>query len=257
MNQDIFEACQLCETIENMVSFTINESPINGDTSVGNRLCLLCKKSAVIAQGVILWARELASGSDFIASASYVTLTPCILGIARLIAKAHRFTRRAVLDLGIIILKHKLASSRERSYQQSQSLKEQCIRLLVWLIALGEAPSTFSSLARVVSEDDSIVDASLIRYFITACLQIICVSDEPTMRKFSISFITTMCNLLCMKQFSDALNSTYFDIKTKVMLNRLLEIFLSTAKTKATKITAKDRLKLLKLKELYNIKSEG
>ena len=217
-------ASQLCESIENMVSFSVTESPNESDSSVGSKLCFLCIKRASISSGVIMWAHELASGPDFVASASYATLTPSILSVARIIAKRHKHVRPTILDLAIMFLNHKFASSREISYQQSKALKEQCLRLLIWLISLGEAPSTLTAVMRVLKDEDgTALDASLIRYFVTSCLEVIHLDTTS----FSVPFIISMSNLLCAQLCIDALMTNYFEIENKQKLAKLIHKFAS------------------------------
>lgn len=234
-----------------MVSFTVTEEPDKDDMSVGNKLCLLCNKSSIIACGVVMWARELANGSEFVASASYATLTPSILSIARLIAKRHQYVRSFVLELAMIFLNHKFASSREISYQQSKALKEQCIRLLIWLIALGEAPSTFSAMTNVLEEEEgSVLDASLIRYFVIACLEIIPIKTTDEHKLKSLPLIVSMSKFLCTKACVEALMTNYFELQNRKKLSLLIHTFTSVGSNEIDFRGSKHSV--LKLAEVYN-----
>lgn len=238
-------ACDLCESIENMISFSVAENPTKDDSSSGHRLCYLCIKFPAVAQGVLLWAVGLATGDDFVSSASYATLTPCILGIARVIAKSHRSARTSVTDLATVFLKQKVASSREMSYQQSKSLKEQCIRLMIWLIVLGEAPSVFTTIKEIIKSNESILDSSLLRYFISGVLEVLGVGRVQTL-EISQSTAITLSRLLCLKYCSRALNAAYFEYKANL---HLLLRYLVKKRVESTEYLSLS----LTLKKVYSI----
>ncbi|KAL7466366.1 hypothetical protein ACHAXS_006667 [Conticribra weissflogii] len=118
--QIILKGSQLCEQVESMVSFTVLDSTENTAGSIGRQLSALCIKHAVIAQGVLIWAKELASGSEFITTAGYSTVSPCILSLARLISIYHPLARSNVLNLALVFLGH---SNSDISHQKMQSIK--------------------------------------------------------------------------------------------------------------------------------------
>jgi hypothetical protein len=102
------------------VSFIAIDSVENTDGSVGRQLSALCIKYSVIAQGVLIWAKELASGAEFVTTAGYPTLSPCILSLVRLICVYHPLARPSVLDLALVFMGH---SNSEISHQKMQSIK--------------------------------------------------------------------------------------------------------------------------------------
>lgn len=103
-----------------MVSFTVLDKVETSYGSVGMQLSAMCMKYAAIAEGAIIWAKELASGSDFVTTAAYPTLSPCILSLVRLICIYHPLARPSVLEVALIFMGH---SNREISHQKMQSIK--------------------------------------------------------------------------------------------------------------------------------------
>lgn len=116
-----------------MVSFTVLDSTENTAGSTGRQLSALCIKYPVIAQGVLIWAKELASGSEFITTAGYPTVSPCILSLARLISIYHPLARNGVLDLALVFLGH---SNSDISHQKMQSIKVCLFRWNCCFVAL-------------------------------------------------------------------------------------------------------------------------
>lgn len=102
------------------MSFTVLDRIEGSNGSVGRQLSAMCIKHAVVAEGALLWAKELASGPDFVTTAAYPTLSPCILSLARLICIHHPTARPAVLEVTLIFMSH---SNREISHQKMQSIK--------------------------------------------------------------------------------------------------------------------------------------
>lgn len=123
-----------------MVSFTVLDKAEASHGSVGMHLSAMCMKYAAIAEGAMIWAKELASGSDFVTTAAYPTLSPCILSLARLICIYHPMTRPAVLEVSLIFMGH---SNREISHQKMQSIKASFNALLISLVP-GPYLITFS-----------------------------------------------------------------------------------------------------------------
>jgi hypothetical protein len=68
------EGSQLCEQLENMVSFLVTTEAAKRKTAAslnpGEQLCALAVKCAPVSQGVALWAREITKSSDFVILAS-------------------------------------------------------------------------------------------------------------------------------------------------------------------------------------------
>jgi len=167
MSQIILKASQLCEQLENMVSFTVLDSIDNAATkegSIGRQLSALCIQHPAVASGVVVWMKELASGSEFVSTASYPTISPCILSLARLISIYHPLTRPGVLEISLLFMSH---SNREISHRKMESIKEQCLRLMLWLSAQGLVLDVISALSW------SDMDSALIRYFFMGILEIV------------------------------------------------------------------------------------
>ena len=102
------------------MSFTVLDSVENTDGSIGRQLSAMCIKYAVIAQGALIWAKELVNGSEFVTTAGYPTLSPCILSLARIICIYHPLARPSVLELSLIFMGH---SNSDISHQKMQSIK--------------------------------------------------------------------------------------------------------------------------------------
>lgn len=209
ISQVILKASQCCESLENMVSFTVLDSVTNTETSVGRQLSALSIQHAVIAQGVMLWTKELASGSDFVSTASYPTISPCILSLARLVCRYHPLTRPAALEVALIFMTH---SNREISHRKMESIKEQCIRLMLWLSTQGLSIDVISALA------SSEMDSALVRYFFTGILEIV----QPP---FSLAFVRALGGLMLKKTFVESLQSNHFEEMKKEKIVQLIKIF--------------------------------
>lgn len=218
LTRNLLEGSRLCEALENMVSFLVStpEGLSNGGgesstESPGQQLCQLAMKCAPVAQGVAIWAREVTKGNEFVSSASYPTLSPSILSLMRIIFLRHPFTRDDTMDVAMCFLTH---SNSEISYQKMNSIKEQSMRLLLFLCTRGEAPMVLGEFTRLVS-GTAHLDASLIRYFVSGLLQ---VAAAP----FSIPFVRLLCRLLKGPAASEAIKTSYFDDDSKKLLNRVI-----------------------------------
>jgi len=224
LTEMLMKGSQLCEQLENMVSFivTTDQNKTNVATmSPGEQICNLAVKCAPISQGVAMWAREITKGTDFVNSASYASISPNIMTLVRVIYLYHPFTRDDVCQVALQFLKH---YNSEVVYQTMNSLKEQSLRLLLYLCTKGEAPSVFDELIKLLKEPGrSSLDASLIRYFISGLLEI---ASPP----FSIPFIRSLMNLLKAPASVDAVKATYFDKDSK---NRLI-LIMNYLKTKTS-----------------------
>ncbi len=211
----LLKGSQLCEQLENMVSFivTSDSTTLNGTaTSPGEQICSLAVKCAPISQGVAMWAREITRGGEFVSSASYASISPNIMTLVRIVYMYHPFTRDDVCHVAFQFLKH---ANSEVVYQTMNSLKEQSLRLLLFLCTRGEAPIVFDKFIKLLKDPGrSSLDASLIRYFISGLLEI---ARPP----FSIPFIRSFMILLKSPASVDALKATYFDKDSK---NRLTAI---------------------------------
>jgi hypothetical protein len=212
----ISEGSQLCEKLESMVSFIVaTDAKKKGAPSTpGELLCALASTCPVIADGVIIWATEVTSGNEFIESASYPTISPSIMSLIRIIAIKHPFTRRDALEVAIGFLKH---SNSEISYQTMNGIKEQALRLLIFIAVKGEGPTVLRRVGELVGQPGSSpLDASLVRYFIGGLLEVI---KAP----FSIPFVRALSGLLKTPSCMEAIKSEYFESENQKRLTVLME----------------------------------
>lgn len=244
----ILNGCQLVEKVENMVSFVVTEDVSEKEwdsLSVGRQLSSLCIKHAIVAQGFLLWATEHCAGNKFAETAPYPTLAPGILGLARIIGKHHPFSRRQVMNLALIFLKH---YNRDISYEKTTILKQQCLRLLLFLTTQGLAIDVFNTVdTKIRKHASSEIDFSLMRYFVGGALEII----RPPV---SVPFVRSMGKMLSAKLCVDALNSQYFDTKKKIALVKLVSYFMDAVAEDMAAFsgaTARDRALAAGLKGSY------
>lgn len=240
----LLTASQLCELLENMMTFEVISDPTSAsdDSSAGRKLCALALRSAPIAQGVIMWASEIAKGPDFVTSASYPTFAPSILSLARVIGDKHPFTRSAVLDTALVFLKH---SNREISYQKMNDLKLQALRLLIFLLVKGEVCAVLGSVTkRLRQQGTSEMDASLVRYFVSGLLDVM----RPL---FSLSLIRELGPMLMAPKCIEALRSSYFGEANKTRLSLLVKSFSDTLKTHSGSCTSEDAKIVSTLQSIY------
>ena len=212
------QGSELCERLENMVSFLVVTEAGKGGVaaSPGEQLCGLAMKSAPVAQGVIMWARKISSGSEFVTSASYPTVSPSILSMVRIVTLLHPYTRRDSVEVALGFLKH---SNSEISYQKMNEIKEQSIRLLLFLTINGEGPTVLERITSVLkSQGSSFMDASLIRYFVSGLLEVV---HAP----FSVPFVRSMASLLKVQVCGEAVRSQYFGVENKQRLASLMNAF--------------------------------
>jgi hypothetical protein len=214
----ILEGSQLCEQLESMVSFLVTADPrtSTGSSSPGQKLCSLALKNSAVAQGVMIWAKEFTHGSEFAASASFPTLSGSILSLVRIVCMEQPFTRRLALDIALAFLKH---SNPDISYQKVNAIKEQSLRLLIFLISKGDVVAVFSAIAtRLHDQTNSDLDASLIRFFMGGVLEIV----QPPV---SLIFVRSFSAVLECARCLDAVRSSYFGEPHKSRLVGLLSSF--------------------------------
>lgn len=202
-------------TVEAMVSFTVLDKVEASDGSVGRQLSALCIKHSFLAEGALIWARELASGPDFVSTAAYPTLSPCILSLARLICIYHPMARPSVLELALIFMSH---SNREISHQKMQSIKEQCLRLMIWLSTQGMVLSVIAAVRERLQKGSSEMDSALVRYFMSGLLEVM----QPP---FSLPFARAFGGMLMDRPCIDTLTSQLFDDSKKSELSNLIVHF--------------------------------
>ena len=236
----LLRGSQLCEQIETMVSFiVVDEVDFKEGASVGRELSSLCIKNPAVAQGALLWSIERGSSLEFVDSAAYPTLAPSILSLARIISIHHPLSRPEVQKIALIFLKH---SPPELSFQKAQGLKEQALRLLLWLCTQGESVRVFTAVASAG------FDSALLRYFMGAILQIV----RPA---FSLPLVRSLGSLLSAKPCVDALRSSHFDASGKALLAKLLGNFreaISPQGNLASCATATDKALVASLTTLYS-----
>lgn len=225
------EGSQLCEQLENMVSFIVTVSSDKkkkapASLNPGERLCALAVKCAPVSRGVTLWARGVTKGSEFTVSASYPTISPNIMSLIRIIYLHHPFVRDDACEVAFEFLKH---SNSEIAYKTMNLIKEQSLRLLLFLCARGEAPTVLGRMTNLVKESSrSYLDASLVRYFVSGLLA---VASPP----FSIPFIRSLILLLKAPACVDAIKTTYFGEDSKRRLDGVLKYLQTRASGKLDK----------------------
>jgi hypothetical protein len=220
LTQVILKGSQLCELLENMVSFTVLDNiDQNTEGSAGRQLSALCIRHSVVAVGALIWSKQFAGVPDFASTASYPTITPCILSLARLICRHQPLTRPAVLEMSLIFLGH---SNREISHRTMQSIKEQSLRLMLWLATQGLSLSVISAvqnkLEKVGSTD---MDAALLRYFFAGLIEIV----RPPL---SLPFVRTLGGLMLKRPCLDALQSVHFEASRREQMKQLINQFQTT-----------------------------
>ena len=212
---NLLTGSQMCELVENMVSFKVSSGTEvkESNPSAGVKLSVLANRVAPVAEGVVMWAKVLVSGNEFVSSASYPTLAPSILSLLRIISTRHPFTRPSVSDVALMFLGH---TNSELTYQKMNEIKEQALRVLLFLLVQGEVCSVLGDVANLLENSGSSdLDSSLARYFVGGLLDIIAPPCSPLM-------VTALGNLLMTPRCVDALNSAYFPDEKKAKLKTLL-----------------------------------
>lgn len=218
LTRSILKASRLCELLENTVSFTVtSETSVDiKEMSPGRQLCALALRHAPVAQGVLMWAQELTRSHEFDASASYPTLSPSILSLIRIVAVRHPFCRTKAIEVAGVFLSH---SNSEVSYQKMTAIKEQSLRLLIFLLINGEFSTVLGSLTvRLQLQGDAAMDASLVRYFVESLLEVV----RPPV---SLPFVRSAGNFLLAPKCVEALRTTYFSETSRNLLLALLKSF--------------------------------
>jgi negative elongation factor C/D len=224
------EGSQLCEQLENMVSFlvTTDANRRKGSTSLnpGEKLCSLAVKSAPVSRGVAIWAREITKGSEFVTSASYPTISPSIMSLVRIVYLHHPFTRDDTSAVAFEFLKH---ANPDIAYQTMNHIKEHSLRLLLFLCVRGEAPTILGKMTHLLEDrSKSFLDAALIRYFVSGLLQVV----SPPL---SIPFIRSLLALLKTPACAEAVKTSYFDETSKKRLDGIMNYVLDRAAGKFDK----------------------
>eukprot|EP00544_Gedaniella_sp_CCMP2646_P010829 CAMPEP_0202497672 /NCGR_PEP_ID=MMETSP1361-20130828/23503_1 /ASSEMBLY_ACC=CAM_ASM_000849 /TAXON_ID=210615 /ORGANISM="Staurosira complex sp., Strain CCMP2646" /LENGTH=835 /DNA_ID=CAMNT_0049129341 /DNA_START=75 /DNA_END=2582 /DNA_ORIENTATION=- len=244
LTETLLTASQLCELLENMMTFEVISDPTlaSDDSSAGRKLCALALRNAPIAQGVIMWASEIAKGKGFVSSASYPTFAPSILSLARILSAKHPFTRSTVLDIALVFPKH---SNRELSYQKMNDLKLQALRLLIFLLVKGEVRAVLGSFTRRLRQQGTTeMDASLVRYFVSGLLDVM----QPP---FSFPLVHELGSMLAAPKCIDALRSSYFGESNKTRLSLLVNSFPGVLRKHPESCSKEDAAMVSMLQSVY------
>lgn len=211
------QGSQLCEDLALTASFVVTKTGKERGALVspGQTLCNLALKCASVAQGVMIWADDCIKQSDFTASATYPTFSPSILTIVRILALRHPCTRLEAAEIAFTFLRH--STSGEMSYKKINEIKEQSIRLLLFLVVRGEAPTVLRTLTTQLQQEGEVLkmDGSLLRYLVTGMLDIV----KPPI---SVVFVRLFGAVLKTPRCIDALLSVYFKQVYKDKLKKLL-----------------------------------
>ena len=208
----VLRGSQLCEQIENVVSFTAVDDATHGkDSSAGRELSSLCIRHAPVGRGALVWATERARSADFCDSAAYPTLAPSILSLARIVGLHHPLLRPMAIDLALTFIGH---SPPDLAFQKVQALKEQSLRLLLLLATRGEAARVLGAVGT-----SGLLDAPNLRYFVAGLLQVV----QPPV---SLALVHSLGGLLSSKACVEALRSLeHFAAESRAALMGLLDAF--------------------------------
>jgi hypothetical protein len=250
----VLQGSQLCEQLENMVSFLVSVDKSQKDNNgsgippgPGQKLCTLAFHYAPVAQGVMMWAREFTHGNEFATSASFPTLSVSILSLARLVGINQPFARGDALTVALQFLRH---TNRDVSYQKINAIKEQSLRLLIHLLMQGEVAAVFNAItSRLQQQSSSELDASLIRYFVAGVL-------EAVRPPISCAFVRLFAQLLLSPLCIDAVRSTYFEAEHRTRLVQLVLAFPKVRTLNGKKLEGEDLAVVNSLMATYQIKSE-
>jgi hypothetical protein len=212
LSRSIAQGSMLCERIENMVSFIVNVDAANRKAdclSPGEHLCSLAVNWPAVAQGVAIWTREVTKSDEFVNSASYLSISPNLMSLARIIFLKHPFTRDKVCDVAFEFLRHT-----SENVHSMDSIKQQSLRLLLFVCVRGEGPQVLDRMAGFLKASDDL-DGSLIRYFVAGLLQVI----KPP---FSVPFARSFAAMMSVPSCVRAIRNSYFDNESKKRLQSIL-----------------------------------
>ena len=244
LSRNIAQGSMLCERIENMVSFIVSVDVANKKTdglSPGEQLCSLAINCPAVAQGVAIWAKELTKGDEFVNSASYLSISPNIMSLVRILFLKHPFLKDKACDVAFEFLRHT-----SENVHSMDSIKQQSLRLLIFVCVRGEGPTVLDRMASFLKATDDL-DGSLIRYFVAGLLEVI---SPP----FSVPFARSFATMMTVPRCTKAIRNSYFDGTNK----KRLQSILGYLKTKIygdldTRPVAKDDISLINtLLRVYN-----
>ncbi|KAL3926949.1 MAG: hypothetical protein SGBAC_013273 [Bacillariaceae sp.] len=234
LTQNLVDGSNLCQELENMVSFIVTEDATNkAQKSPGERLVVLATGSSLVAHGVAMWAKNMVKGNDFVSSGTYATVSPSILSLVRVLYTTRKSIRDDSLEVAFSFLSHSNTDS-EVSYQKLNEIKEQSLRLLLVLSVTGEAPTALLRMTQQLEQPgSSVLDSSLIRYFVSGLLGVI---QGP----FSIPFMRSLASFLKVTACVDALKTSYFEPKEQAKLSNVLNEFRKQVDSESGVLNAED-----------------
>lgn len=224
----LVQGSQLCEEMALMASFVVTSTGKERGALVspGQHLCNLALKCASVAQGVMIWADDCIRQTDFTSSATYPTFSPSILTLVRIVALRHPCTRLEAADIAFTFLKQNVAG--DVPYKKLNQIKEQCLRLLIFLIVHGESPTILRTLTTLLGKGVIIkLDASLMRYFISGLLEVV----KPPM---SLVFVRLLGAVLKTPRCIEAVKSPYFKEASQKRLKSILSNFTRSCSSSGT-----------------------
>ncbi|CAB9516905.1 TH1 protein [Seminavis robusta] len=219
LTSTIKRASELCEELATMASFVVTSTGTERGalSSPGQHLCNLALKCATVAQGVLMWAKDIISGSEYTSSATFSTFSPSILTLVRIVSSKHPCTRKEAADIAFTFLRHNVSS--EISYKKINDIREQSLRLLLFLVVHGEAPSILRTLTILLGKGEAIkLDPSLMRYLISGMIEVV----RPP---FSLPFVRLFGGLLKTPRCMDAVRTRYFGDEKRKRLTTMLSDF--------------------------------
>ena len=229
LTRAIKEGAELCANLESTASFLVAMPPKGSSATVldgGQKLVRHAQEHAAVAQGVMMWAKEFTRTEDYGSSASFASLSESILSLVRVIAIHQPFTRKEAISIAVQFLGH--STTRDTDHQKLTAIKEQSLRLLVFLMLKGEVVDVLEVMKGLIGKKESSLDASLIRYFIGGVVDVV----QPPV---SFIFARLFVDLLRLPKCTQAVHSEYFAKKSRAQLNILLKSFQTI--TKSLKVT--------------------
>lgn len=242
-------ASELCEELATMASFVVTSGgkERGAFASPGQQLCNLALQCAAVAQGVLMWASDITKASEYTSSATYPTFSPSILSLVRIVSMKHPCTRKEASSIAFTFLRHNTSS--EISYKKINDIKEQSLRLLLFLVVHGEAPSILRTLTILLGQGEAIkVDASLMRYFISGMIDVV----RPP---YSLPFVRLFGAVLKTPRCMDAVRSNYFGDEKRKRLVGLLADFRRSCTANQGTATKDDTSMVAHLMKTYATKS--
>ena len=131
----------------------------------------------------------------------------------RVLLLRHAFVAEEVLDIATCFLNH---NNSEVSYQTMNEIKEQSLRLLLFVCARGEVPMVLRQMTQMLKQPTVYqIDASLTRYFVSGLLEI---AKLP----FSMPFCRLFCALLAAPGTVEAVKTSYFKEENRKQLRQII-----------------------------------